>query len=218
MTINLYPNDENYPTPSFNEPVQSPDVDPDAGDLVSASFNADWIPVMMGALDQLMLPSTWEGTDDEKTLALNRVANLKDIIAKASVRTVPAPYWDSDADVDDSAPADDQHWYGYVTDPEAPPGELTFVESAAIWLFTGFVAFATLEVGAAPAVAFHTLAKRWVLAWKRGDVGEVIRVIVDGAEVGRVDTSAAAPGDIVRLSVVGDPANDEHDILLIQAS
>jgi len=106
VTTNTYPNPENYPTPSFTAPVQSPDVDPDAGDLLYVGFNPAWIPVIEGALDQLMLPSTWEGTDEEKTLALNRVANLKAMIGAADLLSAPAPYWD-DADDAENEP---KHW------------------------------------------------------------------------------------------------------------
>lgn len=177
-----------------------------------------WGQYLLGALEPMVYDYNWFESGDMQTWEASEAFRL--IIEQAPYNLlpseVPAPYWDSDEDVDDDAPADDQSWYGYVEDPEAPIGELTFFESAVIWGFTGFVAFATLEVGAAPAVAFHTLAERWVLAWKRNDVGEAFRVIVDGAEVGRVDTESYAEGDIVEMAVVGDPELTTHDILIVQ--
>lgn len=132
---------------------------------------------------------------------------------------VPTPFWDDDTDVDDESPADVQEWYGYVTDPEAPPEELTFVEDAAIWGFTGFLALATWEIGAAPAILFRTIAPRFALAMRRGDLGEVIRILVDGEEAARVDTSGYDAGEVIRVPIVGDPAIETgHDVMIVQVS
>lgn len=212
--MNAYPNDGNYPTPSFDQPVQSPSVDPDEGDLVAASFNAEWIPVMEGALDSLLLPSTWQGTHDEIVLALERATTLKALIAGAEVPTVPAPYWDDGADVDDVEPGNDQRWYGEVTDPEAPPGELDFVENAAVWAFTGFLA-----VAATPAVAilFRTIAPKMIIATRTGDFGAIIRIILDGEEKARVDTSVSS-GEIINTPIEGNPLLETHDLYLINVS
>lgn len=131
---------------------------------------------------------------------------------------VPTPFWDENSEVDDEAPKDDQPWYGYVENPTAPADELTFIENAAIWGITGFLAFATWEVGFAPAIFFHELAPRFVLAFNRGDVGEVIRVIIDSVEYTRVDTSSASPGDVIRVSVVTEEDEDGHDLMIVQES
>lgn len=135
-----------------------------------------------------------------------------------SEEETPTPFWDEDTDVDDQEPAETQGWYGYVTDPEAPPGELTFFENAAIWVMTGFLAVATWEVGAAPAILFHTIAPRFTLAMRRGDVGEIIRILVDGEEAARVDTSSAAPGDVIRVPIGGDPSLSTHELMIVQVS
>jgi hypothetical protein len=126
---------------------------------------------------------------------------------------IPTPFWDEAGDLDDQAPAETQEWYGYVTDPEAPADELTFIENATIWAFTGFIAYAG-DIGAA--LFFRTIAKSWVLAWRRGDLGEVIRVIVDGAEYGRIDTTSAAPGSVVQMPVLA--GEGMHDITMIKVS
>jgi len=132
---------------------------------------------------------------------------------------VPSPYWDEDSDVDDQLPVDAQPWYGVVSDPEAPPEELDFVENAAIWAFTGFLAIATWEIGAAPAILFHTIAPSFLLATKRGDFGEIIRILVDGEEAATVDTSGYSPGDVIRTPIVANPAIETgHDIMIIQVS
>lgn len=132
---------------------------------------------------------------------------------------VPAPFWDDNEDVDDELPIDAQPWYGTVPNPEAAPDELDFVENAAIWAMTGFLAIATWEVGAAPAVLFHTIAPKFVLAMRRGDLGEIIRILVDGEEAARIDTTSAAPDTVIRVPIVADPTIETgHDIAIIQVS
>lgn len=173
---------------------------------------------MEGALSALTQPSAWTGTPDDIKLAISRAITLRSLIGQADVRTVPAPYYDDDEDVDDQLPEDEQPWYGYVTDPEAPPGELDFVENALIWGFTGFIALATWEVGFAPAVLFNTLAKKMVLANKRGDVGEVLRIFIDGEEAARIDTTDYAPGEIIETPIIGDPELETHEIMIVQVS
>jgi len=219
---NVYPAPDNYPDSSFPQPVPAPEVDPDdAGTLITVQYSWQWQPVLLAAVDQLGNPATWQGDHDEVITALNRATNLKDMlqIDIGDTRTVPTPYWDEDSEVDDQLADDVQPWYGTVSDPEAPPGELDFVENAAIWLMTGFLAVATWEIGAAPAILFHTIAPKFVLATRRGDLGEIIRILVDGEEAARVDTSSAAPGDVIRTSIVADPTVETgHDIMLIQVS
>lgn len=190
---------------------------------MSVCFSTAWLPYVLGALTQLTLQSTWKTESEEDTyLAMRRAASLIEALAgpqTCAVNDVPAPYWDDNEDVDDDLPDDVQPWYGTVSDPEAPPGELDFVENAAIWLMTGFLAVATWEIGAAPAILFHTIAPRFVLATRRGDLGEIIRILVDGEEAARVDTSSYAPGDVINTPILPDPAiTTGHDIAIIQVS
>ncbi len=179
----------------------------------------------MGALYELTQEENWELRGDltpEETAAA-----YMELIAAALPGTLdecpiapsaPTPYWDEDSDVDDDLPADAQPWYGYVTDPEASYEELDFVEQFAIWTITGFLAVATWEIGAAPAILFNTVAPKFALAVKRGDLGEIIRIFVDGQEAARVDTTSYTEGDLVRIVLVGDPEEEEHEIIIIQES
>jgi len=186
----------------------------------------EWLGALMGAAEELMNPYNWYNwgslTPDEAADKWREIINqaYEDSFSDTCGSPgVPTPYWDNSEDVDDSLPADTQPWYGTVSDPEAPPAELDFVENAAIWAMTGFLAIATWEIGAAPAILFHTIAPRFVLATKRGDLGEIIRILVDGEEAARVDTSSAAPGDIIRTPILPDPAiTTGHDIAIIQVS
>jgi len=209
-----------HPISSFNEPVQLPDAEPDAEPTVQVCFNELWLPLVLGALSQLQLQSTWIGNSDDILLAQGRATDLRVLFSTpaCATRDVPAPYWDASEDVDDDLPVDAQPWYGTVSDPEAPPDELDFVENAAIWAMTGFLAVATWEIGAAPAILFHTIAPRFVLATRRGDLGEIIRILVDGEEAARVDTSSASEGDVIRTPIVPPASDDGHDIMIVQVS
>jgi len=127
---------------------------------------------------------------------------------------VPTPFWDDATDLDDQETPEMQTWYGEVTDPGAAPDELTFVENAAIWIFTGFIAYSG-DIGAA--IVFHTVAPSFVLAWRAGDIGEIFRIVVDAADYGTVDTTGLS-GDVVQRSIYADPDLSEHDIMLIKVS
>lgn len=221
---NEYPNIFNYPRVSFPSEIPAPDEDPDDPDLETliVEYNPAWTPVLMAAVDQLLQYSTWQGDHDAKILAVNRANNLKWALqnpADVGDQTVPTPYWDNETDVDDEQPADEQDWYGYVEDALAPADEMTFVQSAVIWILTGFVALVlspTLPVGAAAAVTFRTLATRFTLAFNRGDVGEQFRVIIDAADYETVDTSEMSVGDIVELDINGLPDAEYHDIMIVR--
>lgn len=218
---NLYPGDFNFPVPSFNRGVTPPDIDPDEGETELYAYNPLWSPVLAAACNQLLQYSSWVGDPDQRKLAVERATNLKiqlQIPVDVAERDYPTPYWDDGTDVDDSVPADEQDWYGYVTNPSAPANELTFVENAVIWIFTGFVALVlspALPVGVAAAVTFKTLATRFTLAFRRGDIAEQFRVIIDAADYETVDTSAMAVGEVMEISVDGLQEIPLHDIMIV---
>lgn len=219
--INLYPNPENFAEVSFPQELIPPDIDPDEFPTMLVEYGTAWTPVLMAAVDQLLQYSSWAGTHDEKITAVNRAANLKWQLQEPVVieePEYPTPYWDDGTDVDDELPVGEQEWYGMVTNPSAPANELTFVENAVIWIFTGFVALVlspTLPVGAAAAVTFRTLATRFTLAFNRGDIIEQFRVIIDAQDYGTVDTSGLAVGEVMEFNVDGLADLPEHDILIV---
>jgi hypothetical protein len=220
---NFYPNGFNYPDPSFPQELTPPAVDPDDPDLemILVEYNPEWTEVLMAAVDQLLLYSSWQGDHDAKILAVNRASNLKWLLQNPVTPAeldYPAPYWDTDADVDDEMPAEDQEWYGMVTNPAAPADELTFVENAVIWIFTGFIALVlapALPAGVAAGLAFRTLATRFTLAFRRGDIVEQIRIVIDAADYGEVNTGDVAVGETIEIEVNGIPDAAFHDILLV---
>jgi hypothetical protein len=201
---NALPSQNNFAEVSFPQEVTPPLVDPDEGETLLYAYNPEWSKVLAAACDQLLQFTSWLGDDDEKKLAVER--------------EVPAPYWDDDADVDDEEPVETQEWYGEVTNPTAPADELSFVENAVIWIFTGFIALVlspALPAGVAAGLAFRTLATRFTLAFRRGDIIEQIRIVIDAKDYGTVDTSSVAEGEIIEVDVNGLDEADFHDILLV---
>lgn len=221
----FYPNWQNLQVVSFPQELIPPDEDPDDPDLelILVEYNPVWTEVLMAACDQLCQYSAWLGDEDQKKLAVNRAQVLK-ILLQQPVdvsQDVPAPYWDDETDVDDSLPPDEQEWYGYVESATAPPDELTFVESAVIWIFTGFIALVlapSLPVGAAAAMTFRTLATRFTLAFNRGDIREQFRVIIDATDYGNADTDGLDTGDIITMDVDGLEDLEYHDIMIVRTT
>jgi len=198
----------------------TPPTLPESEQCRSLEVPADlyWLGIFNSALLELTNPYNFEQVN-ETDLTPEETAAACYLIFEQWLQSTcaggvdcPTPFWDEAQDVEDSAPAETQAWYGQVENPEAPADELTFVENATIWVFTGFVAYAA---GVGAAIFFHTIAEKWVLAWRRGDVGEIIRVIIDGAEYGTVDTSSASVGDIVEFPVLAGTGG--HDILIVKA-
>lgn len=199
----------------------TPDTIPDERLCRSFSIPNDtaWLGTFMGAITPLLTEEAWRKfgtlTPEECVAEWQRIFFS---FETACAVEIDAPYWDTAANVDDEEPETSEEWYGYVTDPEEDPATITWIENAFIWGLTGFIAFASWEVGFAPAILFHTIAPKFVLAWKRGDVGEVIRVIIDGNEAARVDTTSASVGDIIETTIIADPTIDLHELLIVQVS
>lgn len=206
---------------SFEKPVVSPDIDPDEGEETTVCFSIEWLPYVLGALSQLQQRGTWVGTDEEKTIAVARATLLMQLFDQpvCVVPEVETPFWDDEENVDDSAPVTEQTWYGQVTNPDAPAGELDFVESVALWIFTGLVAVATFEVaGIAPAIVFHTTVEKFIILQKRGNVAETIRFVIDGQDAKFVNTAPYAEGEIIETTLVTPQTGGEHTLMIIGGS
>jgi len=197
-----------FPKSSFNQAVNPPSTDPDEGDQWTVCFGIAWLTVVLGALDQLLLPSTWIGDADAIQQAQDRAALLKDMIGNPLScvgSEVEPPYWDTASDSDDEALPEDQVWYGQYF-------EGTFTEVLENWTIAGFIA-STGNVGAA--IAFLTVAPKFRLAFKTGDIGGIVRVFIDANDYGTVDTSAGSEGIITR-DYVADPDLETHQIYLVK--
>jgi len=86
--------------------------------------------------------------------------------------------------------------------------ELDFVESSAIWTLAGLLAISTTPLAA---IAFLTVAPKFVIAMRTGDLGGIIHIYVDGIEAAVVDTHNDTAG-VIETILVGDPDTDTHQI------
>jgi len=185
--------------------------------------SAEWWAIVVGVLYTLILEWNWqqlEGGLDRDEVAARWQVMLEDALAVAEATNnctlgdIPAPYWDTDSDVDDSLPADIQPWYGRVLDPIAPPGELDFVEDVTLWTFTGFVAFAA---GLDAAIFFKTHIGQFYITIRDTNIVQLVRIVVDGLDMASVTTPGTNSGEI-NVPIVADPTvTTGHDIYIIQA-
>jgi len=74
----MFPDEEFAPAvPSFPVPVPLPTTDPDADPSFSICINEQWIPYVLGAMQQLVLQATWDTQDtDELNLVQSRAMKL----------------------------------------------------------------------------------------------------------------------------------------------
>jgi len=87
----MYP-DSLYATSrgSFLRPVPLPQNDPDVPPTVSVSLACEWLPVVRGALQQLLLQSTWKTDDPAELLKVQgQVSNLIDLFQECDPSTLP---------------------------------------------------------------------------------------------------------------------------------
>jgi len=212
---------KNFPS----SPAYFPTPDTIPGELACRVFRVpdseEWLGALMGAVAVLSQARNWYPwgslTVDEAADAWNEIINeayLESLDGVCPVTTVDTPFWDEDSTVNDEEERDVQTWYGYVTDLDSPT--TTFVEDAAIWAFTGL-----LVVAGAPgaAIAFHTVAPRFVVAVRRGELGEIIRLYLDGEEAAEVDTSGYSEGDVIEIPMFPDPEIETgHDMMIVKVS
>lgn len=176
----------------------------------------EWLGIFNFLLLQSIYAFNWEqvnATDltPDECAALCYEIYVKYLSAGTIERNVPAPYWDVDSSADDEEPIEIQPWYGVVEDFFAPIDEITFTENAAVWAITGFVAYAA---GVPAAVTFRTVARNFVIAIQREDVGEAIRVVVNGVQETRIDTTPYAAGEIIEVPIAVETEEEFYDIII----
>lgn len=163
--------------PSFRYPVPRPVAtsEPDAVVCIPRS----WMPYVLGAMQQLEQPTTWQGTEDEIKVTQGEAAQLIIDMASASCGSRGTePYWDDDdaGDADDTTPTPTtEPWYNNVGD---------------------FVLTAFLAVAFEPqsAITFITTVRK-IRVWLRTrNYGAIVKLLADETEVAEVDTYSETPG------------------------
>lgn len=166
-----------------------------------------WAQYILGACRALVYEWNWYEAGD---LTTQEAADAFDLIVQEAPYNlinpdVPAPYWDDAEDSDDQAPPDTQAWYGDIVSG-------SFVENVENWAIAGFIAAAGQP---AAALYFLTIAPRFRLAWKTGDIGGIVHVFIDAEDYGTVDTSAGSPG-IITMDIIPTAEADTHSVLLVK--
>jgi len=197
-----FPDNLGYPTPAFTS-------DATTCLLLQVPATPAWWAIYTGLLLTLTDENAWqqfEGGMSREDAAAAATVVFEDAMARAETEScdtsVPAPYWDDESDVDAEDDVSVQTWYG-IFDGE-------FHETVENFVIAGFLAYAGC-IGCA--IKFLTIAPAFRLAWKAGDLGGLIKIVIDGAEYEDVDTYAEEDG-IIEKSYIGDPDLEMHEILM----
>lgn len=165
-----------------------------------------WAQYVLGACEALVYEYNWyeagEMAPDEAAEAFRLI--IQEAPYNLINPDVPAPYWDDAEDSDDQAPPDTQVWYGDIIGG-------SFVENVENWTIAGFIAAAGQP---AAALYFLTIAPRFRLAWKTGDIGGIVRVFIDAEDYGTVDTSGSE--GIITMDIIPTNEADTHEVLLVK--
>jgi len=166
-----------------------------------------WTQYILGACKALCFDYNWYEAGD---LSPDDAAEFFRLIIEQAPYNllsseVPAPYWDDADDSDDESLPDVQTWYGEIVSG-------SFHENIENWAIAGFIAAAGQP---AAAVYFLTIAPRFRLAWRRGDIGGIVRVFIDAEDYGTVDTANSTP-DIITMDIIPTTEADTHSILLVK--
>lgn len=186
-----------FPTPNYV---------PDDGGYILFKLPSDneWAGLILGAAQQLAYSYNWYQWGD--MLPDEAAEAFREIVDQAPYNLVesgvPTPYWDDTSDVDDEATPETQVWYGIF--------DGTFQETVENFVIAGFLAYGGC-LGCA--IKFLTIAPAFRLAWKKGDLGGIIRIFIDGADAGTVDTFDTVES-VLEKDYVGDPEMETHEILM----
>jgi len=184
----------------------TPNLLPDDGGYLLFRLPSDnqWAGLILGAVWALAIEYNWYQWGD--MLPEEAAEAFRLIIDQAPYNLiengVPTPYWDDTSDVDDEETPETQTWYGIF--------DGTFQETVENFVIAGFLAYGGC-IGCA--IKFLTIAPAFRLAWKKGDLGGIIRIFIDGADAGTVDTYDTVES-VLEADYVGDPEMEIHEILM----
>jgi len=208
--------DKLFPGEGYPSPVSIPETTTCL--VLQVPESAAWWALVVGLLYTLTLEWNWRQLDggvDPADAAARWQKMLEDALDVAENTSscptfdVPTPYWDQDSEVDDSVDPASQVWYGTVDDPAEAPSDTTFIEDVSIWTFAGLLAVA----GATPAaLAFLTIAPKFVVAIRQGNYGKIVRLFVDGEEVAQI--TDAGDDSVLEIPVVADPEAYSHQVYI----
>jgi len=162
----------------------------------------------MGALDALRRPYNWyqngELTQQEAADAFAAIIDQA-YEEGCGVGDVPAPYWEDGNEADDILPAEDQIWYGYVS-------EGNFIEDIGIFLVSNFLASAISEKAA---ILYATNERKIRLSFfNGGGVPGVVKVYANEILTNVVSLSGDSD-EIIDVDVITGYTDEAVEILQI---
>lgn len=156
----------------FRYPLPVPDEDPSSGDLVKIQVNRKWLGLVSGACMALTQDQTWlTTTDEEQALAFHKAM---DLLVQLNTPIVDEPFYEDD-DTADGTPDTGAPWYEDVSD----------------WIIAAFLA-TTFTPNAA--IVYRATIPRLRLAFRTGNVGAIVRVLINDIEIWTGNTNAPTVG------------------------
>lgn len=155
-------------------PIQltPPTADPVGGDTIRVELNREWLQYATGAVCILAWASTWAtSTDEEKDEILRKA---QDFIGAMNTEIEEPPFYEDDETADDEQ-LPTEPWY----------------ESLSDWIISAFLAL-TFTPGAA--IVYQTTIPRLRLALRTGDLGAIVRVLLDDLEIWTGNTASPTVG------------------------
>jgi len=184
-------------------------------DLLCRSFSLPndplWLAQFMGALWSLTRPENWKQfgtvTPDEAAQAYTDIidAALPGTLNECPSGDVPAPYWEDGNEADDVLPADEQIWYGYVS-------EGNFIEDVGIFLVSNFLASAISEKAA---ILYATNERKIRLSFfNGGGIPGVVKVYANEILTSVVNLSGDTD-EVIDVDVITGYTDEAVEILQI---
>lgn len=148
---------------------------------ISIPYNPAWIGLWIAALLVLTNEENFVqfdgGISRETTAEIFREALFDALTSETITCELSEPYWD-DAEGDDAANGE--------SNPEFP-----FYEDVAQFAIAGFVLYATGSP--TTALQFWTVAQQFRIAYRKQNLGGIIKIFMDAVQIGEVDTYSASP-------------------------
>jgi len=170
----------------------------------------EWLGVFNSAILELKETWNWQQINDtdltpEECAAYCYDAYVQYLQSAGCATGVPAPYWEDGNEADDIMPAEDQIWYGYIS-------EGNFVEDIGVFLVSNFLAS---TLGEKAAVLYATNERKIRLSFfNGGGVPGVIKVYADDILAQTVNLTGDAD-EIIDVDVITGYVDEAVEILQV---
>lgn len=177
----LQANQDGDPDP-FPFPMIPPSATPGGGDLIRIELNREWLQFVTGAATTLCLAKAWITDNEDDAMEIRQQA--LDLLGQLNTPVVDPPFYESDETADDEQ-LPDSPWYEDIAD----------------WVISAFLA-TTFTTGAA--IVYQTTIPRLRLAFRTGDLGAIVRVLLNDLEIWTGSTNAPVSGLLEQILDVQD--------------